>query len=815
MDFLRFGFPLGYVGPISDTEGVDNHPSALQYPEQIDQFIEKEIKLGGVVVPFTAPPFHPWVHQSPLMSRPKAEEGARRVITDMTFPIDKSVNAYIVKNGVFGIEMEHSLPTVDSLVQYLNTVPRGAYLATMDISRAYKNFLSDPLDWPLLCFSWKGKHFCDITTPFGARASSYHMQTIAKAIVDILAHKGVKALMYLDDLIIISPDRHKAERDYDAARSLLADLALPEAKEKAQPPAQSTKWLGIMIDTKERSLAIPQDKLSQVLELVSKYKKARSMTKKNLQSLLGKLLHVAKCVRPARLFLARLLEALRAMKGNYLNVNAEMRADMRWFEEFCGQWNGKSYIPDPAPNRDIHVDACLSGIGGTDGVNAYAGQVAPVQDGAENITELEAINVVVALHTLLGPMDMGTHVRIHCDNMAAVQVLQSGRGRNRILLDAARAAWMIQAMLDVRLSYVHVPGVENEAADRLSRAHLSHSDHILAHNIVTNQSLNVITPCLHIFHNLPCPIRSRSGHAIIDGQGAAYPEAGASPRDVEEPGIDRRHLCVVRQVGGDQPAQTRQVHNLRVHRVPNGSCPSAGHYTQQSIARPHLPASRRSLNQGHRQRSGSQGGAGNPQGQIIQIKEEGGNTNVHIKVGDSCNSNNTGGAGRQGSCAPHVLWGAKAIKGRPPLGQEVRPPPTPVSRGCTVGHRVLNHDSEVGKEHAKGGPITLHHPQTVRGAQLVPGIYPENSLRPHPESLVFRPPLGVPPVRGPHPPLSDKVCVGKRTDSSGSRHKGAIPPQPPEGSRHAGIQRGMWRTSYSAPGRLEVEGIHGLYHGRI
>lgn len=66
-------------------------------------------------------------------------------------------------------------------------------MSTIDISRAYKNFKSDPLDWPLLCLAWRDKYYCDVTMPFGSRASSYHMQTVANAIVCVLADRGVTA----------------------------------------------------------------------------------------------------------------------------------------------------------------------------------------------------------------------------------------------------------------------------------------------------------------------------------------------------------------------------------------------------------------------------------------------------------------------------------------------------------------------------------------------------------------------------------------------------------------------------------------------
>ena len=65
LDFVQFGFPLGYMGPISNTHDVENHPSAVQYSSHIDNFIEKELQLGGNVGSFPSPPFRPWCYVSP------------------------------------------------------------------------------------------------------------------------------------------------------------------------------------------------------------------------------------------------------------------------------------------------------------------------------------------------------------------------------------------------------------------------------------------------------------------------------------------------------------------------------------------------------------------------------------------------------------------------------------------------------------------------------------------------------------------------------------------------------------------------------
>lgn len=155
----------------------------------------------------------------------------------MTHPSETSVNAYLCKNNVMGMLRTHVLPTVDKFVEEVLDMGRGSYRSSTDISRAYKDFKSDPLDWPLLGFSWAGKFFCDITMPFKARSSSCHMQCMANAIVGLLDKQGIKSKMYLDDLIILSPTKTKAYRDLKVAQQLLRDLGLPEARDKIHLPS--------------------------------------------------------------------------------------------------------------------------------------------------------------------------------------------------------------------------------------------------------------------------------------------------------------------------------------------------------------------------------------------------------------------------------------------------------------------------------------------------------------------------------------------------------------------------------------------------
>ena len=200
LDMIKYGFPMGYIGPISPTQYIDNHPSAIQFSQHVNDFIQKEIELGGVVGPMDKQPFRQWCHVSPLMTRPKNDPAARRVITDLTFPHDASVNAFIRKHTVMGMPNTHSLPSFDDVVRCIQEVGRTAHMFTIDVARAYKNFRTCPLDWPLLAIRWDSDYFLDLTMPFGARASSAHMQRVAEITAEsiLIKIKAAKNMQRFD-----------------------------------------------------------------------------------------------------------------------------------------------------------------------------------------------------------------------------------------------------------------------------------------------------------------------------------------------------------------------------------------------------------------------------------------------------------------------------------------------------------------------------------------------------------------------------------------------------------------------------------------
>ena len=492
LDGIRYGFGLQYDGPPIPSSDDVNHQSAVNYPSQVNKYIETESGHGALLGPFKENPFT-WSHLSPLMSRPKtsADPNQRRIIVDLSYPPHSNVNMGIPPNTIYGEKYPHSLPTIDDVARVLYEDDYAGYMFTVDISRAYRNFPIDPLDWPLTGIKVGSDVWIDRVMPFGARSSSLHMQLAAQYIVRHLHEKGITTLVYLDDLIGYAHDKHTAQAHYETVIEVMGVLGLPLATEKLTPPTRVIKWLGITVNANDRTLSLPVTKVKEFLHEMTTLHAKHKLCRKDVQSLAGKINHISKVCRPARLFMARILAYLRGHPPGYTPVPQGVRADIRWFLEFLPGYNGTSLIPPPTPTMGIEADSCLQGGGALgDGVG-YMYQY-PEAFAQAHISQLEAINCMAAIRAIIGHAHRGHTVLVECDNSAAISIFQSGRGREPVILACARAIWRHAAEMNCALIFKHTPGELMDATDALSRACLSPRHEANARQVIASKGLRVI-----------------------------------------------------------------------------------------------------------------------------------------------------------------------------------------------------------------------------------------------------------------------------------------------------------------------------------
>ena len=113
-----------------------------------------------------------------------------------------------------------------------------------------------------------------------------------------LFSRGIRFLLhYLDDfLFIVPPGSQEAACIKDVAITVFRDLGVPVAAHKTEGPVTQATFLGFMLDTEAFQLRLPQEKLEQRREMVRGWRTRQNCTRRELESLLGHLSHVAVAV---------------------------------------------------------------------------------------------------------------------------------------------------------------------------------------------------------------------------------------------------------------------------------------------------------------------------------------------------------------------------------------------------------------------------------------------------------------------------------------------------------------------------------------
>ena len=88
-------------------------------------------------------------------------------------------------------------------------------------------------------------------------------------------------------------------------------------------------------------MSIPPKKISDIRKMYTDWSDKRVVRKNELQSLLGSLLYITKCVRSSRFFLNRMLQLLREnFDSNIIVLTSEFFKGLHWFQTFLQVYNG-------------------------------------------------------------------------------------------------------------------------------------------------------------------------------------------------------------------------------------------------------------------------------------------------------------------------------------------------------------------------------------------------------------------------------------------------------------------------------------------
>lgn len=472
MTGITNGFRIGHSRAVSQLSTTPhNLMSAMVHPEIVQNYLDRECKAGRLTGPFKLKDL-PEIHCSPFGVIPKKGQDAWRLIVDLSSPKGRSVN-----DGIREELASLTYVTVDEVCNKILKLGQGISMAKTDVKSAFRIVPIHPSDRGLLGLEWNGSLFVDTTLPFGLRSAPKIFNAIADAAQFISIQEGIQYMThYLDDFLILGRTEEECGKNLALFQKVCNKLGIPLAPEKTAGPSTVLEFLGIIIDTRNLTIRLPDRKKRDLQQIIAELTSRKSATKEELQSLAGKLQHATKVVKPGRCFIrtAYELASLRKRAHDPVRITRELKTDLAWWSTFLNQWQGTSLMWDHLHHLpEVIVFSDASGSWGCGALSAHSWiqhQWQP-EIGNISIAHKELVPIVIACF-LWGRQWSGKVVQFYCDNEAVTLMLKDLSSKEKGLIHLLRCVIFLAAKHSFWFIATHIPGKENILADAISRNNL-------------------------------------------------------------------------------------------------------------------------------------------------------------------------------------------------------------------------------------------------------------------------------------------------------------------------------------------------------
>lgn len=264
--------------------------------------------------------------------------GGYRPITDCSEPGEEAINSYM--------ESIYEPFKYIRLEDILGGLCRGQYLSVIDLQAAYRAVMIHPSNRKYFGLCWHARSGEPIVLQdnflcFGTRTAPVIFNMISDSISRMMHNKIIQCWNYLDDFLISSSDMNRGFDDMNVLIKLLRRLGFYISWPKLQGPATKVLYLGFEIDTMAMTCKLPESKLLKLDREWRFWKGRRYGTRKQLQRLVGLLIHACRVVRLGRLYMNNLFDCLHSLgEQSRVKLDGSFFEDIYWWELCARQCNG-------------------------------------------------------------------------------------------------------------------------------------------------------------------------------------------------------------------------------------------------------------------------------------------------------------------------------------------------------------------------------------------------------------------------------------------------------------------------------------------
>lgn len=467
LDGIRHGFRL--TDPDQDIKEVEcaNYQSATRPDRRpiVEQQLKEEISKGYIITTSKKPRII-----NAIGAVPKDNSPELRLITDASRPQGASLNSYMTVNP-FKFE------TVDTAVSLLD---KDYYQCKLDLRHGYRSIPIHRDDYQLCGSKWcfdgstQPTYLMDTRLCFGAAKAPQIFQRITSAVARIVQRAGHSCLVYLDDFYVCGPTYNEALAAYQFLHQLLLDLGFIINEAKCLGPTQRLPFLGIMIDSHEQTLSMPEQKLEDLRSELSRWEGKKRATKRDLQRLLGRINWVARVVRAARPFMRRLINLLRTASrpNHHIRLSAGAKQDLAWLATLSVHFNGVAYwlTTKPLPDHAIATDASSHAAAAVHaGDYVYSDFTADYPELLEQPIHVKELYAILLAFRRWAPIWRDKMVHVFTDNTVAMAAVNKGSSLCTRSMPLLREIYLLMAQHNIYVRAKRVDSKSNALADALSR----------------------------------------------------------------------------------------------------------------------------------------------------------------------------------------------------------------------------------------------------------------------------------------------------------------------------------------------------------
>lgn len=363
---------------------------------------------------------------------------------------------------------------MDNLHTAANLMVPGMFMTSIDLQDAYFTFPILEEHRKFLKFRWQGELWRFIGLPMGITCAPWYFTKLVAPIFASLRRQGLQGFPYLDDSFIFGFSAEECKNSTNLLVQLFTKLGFKVHLNKSSlEPSQKLEFLGFVLDSVNMTITLPENKVLNVLALCEDALQAVRMTIRQMLHIVGTLNAYSVAVEyGANHFKHLEVDQIRALKlssgdfDSYMGISSKAKQDLEWWRS--NVVSSKFSIKTANPDFSLTADASNLGWGAVMGSHKVQGEW--------SLSEYELhINVKELLAIFFGLKIMAEAksdcmIHVISDNTTAVaHINKMGGVRSEQCMTTAFEIWNWCEQRNIWLYATHLPGMENEVADSLSR----------------------------------------------------------------------------------------------------------------------------------------------------------------------------------------------------------------------------------------------------------------------------------------------------------------------------------------------------------